>query len=81
MYWVFIYMVKLMNSFVFIGWIYCYELKEYEECWFYVWKEIIISFNLNVCCFGLFLLNSYLYNNGNVLCIKVGLYYYCVYVV
>lgn len=64
----------------FIGWTHCHELKEYEECWFYVRKEIITSPNSKVCCFGLFLLNSHLHNNGNVLCIKVGLYHHCVHV-
>lgn len=80
MYRVFIHMVKSTNSLAFIGWTHCHELKEYEECWFYVRKEIITSPNSKVCCFGLFLLNSHLHNNGNVLCIKVGLYHHCVHV-
>lgn len=80
MYRVFIHMVKSTNSLAFIGWTHCHELKEYEGCWFYVRKEIITSPNSKVCCFGLFLLNSHLHNNGNVLCIKAGLYHYFVHV-
>lgn len=52
-----------------------------------IWRMLILcskrnykSPNSKVCCFGLFLLNSHLHNNGNVLCIKAGLYHYFVHV-